>query len=136
MSTEENKLLIRRFNEEAFSGRDIKVRDRFLGSGFAINGQVVDPDRSRRNVAELFAAFPDFHRSMDDIIADGDKVVARYTARGTHLGELLGVQPTGTSVTVRWVTIYRIADGKVAEEWPLFDALGLMRQPGVAVPGP
>src|SRR5262245_58839797 len=119
MSIEENKVLIRRFNEEAFNGRDIKARDRFLGPGFAINGHVVDPDRSRRNVAELFAAFPDFQRSMDDIIAEGDKVVARYTARGTHLGEFLGVQPTGKSVTVRWVTIYRIADGKVAEEWPL-----------------
>jgi steroid delta-isomerase-like uncharacterized protein len=137
MSVTENKALIRQFNEEAFNGKDIRARDRFLGPDFAINGQVVDPARSKRNVADLFSAFPDFHRTMDDIIAEGDKVVARYTARGTHHGEFMSIQATGKSVTFRWVTIYRIADGKVAEEWPLFDALGLVQQlGGTALPGP
>ena len=91
MSVEENKALIRQFNEEAFNGHDVKARDRFLGPNFAINGRVVDPVRSRQNFASLFTAFPDFHRTKDDTIAEGDKVVARYTATGTHDGKFMDV---------------------------------------------
>ena len=81
MSTEENKALVRTFNEEAFNGRDVEARDRFLGDNFAVNGEIVDPAWAKKRVANLFAAFPDFHRTMEDIVAEGDKVVARYTAR-------------------------------------------------------
>ena len=128
MPAEENKALIRRFNEAAFNRRDVEARERFLGPNVAINGQIVA--RSRQNFAGLLAAFPDFHRTMEDIIAEGDKVVARYTATGTHRGEFMGTQATGRQVKFAWITIYRIAHGKVAEEWLLFDGLGHMRQIG------
>ena len=128
MSTEENKALVRRFNEEAFNRRDVEARDRFLGDDFAVNGEIVDPAWAKNRVANLFAAFPDFHRTVEDIVAEGDKVVARYTARGTHRGDFMGIQATGKLVTFRWITIYRIAADRVAEEWPLFDALGLKQQ--------
>jgi hypothetical protein len=63
VSTEENKTLVRRFNEEAFNRRDIEARDRFLGDNFAVNGEIVDPASSKKRVANLFAALPDFHRT-------------------------------------------------------------------------
>jgi C-1 hydroxylase len=134
MSAEENKALIRRFNEEAFNGHSVEARARFLGPNFAINGRIVDPARSRQNFASLFTAFPDFHRTKEDTVAEGDKVVARYTATGTHQGEYMGVPATGKKVSFSWITIYRIADGKVAEEWLLFDQLGLLQQLGAVKP--
>ena len=134
MSVEENKALIRRFNEEAFNGHDVQARDRYLGPNFAINGRIVDPVRSRQNFASLFTAFPDFHRTKEDTIAEGDKVVARYTATGTHRGAFMGVPPTGKKVKFSWITIYRIAEGRVAEEWLLFDAFGLLQQLGAVKP--
>jgi predicted ester cyclase len=130
MSVDENKALIRQFNEMAFNQRNVEARDGFLGPRFAINGKIVDPAQARRNFVGLLAAFPDFHRSMEDIIAEGDKVVARYTATGTQQGEFMGIPPTGKRVTFGWITIYRIAAGKVAEEWLVFDQLSLMRQIG------
>jgi steroid delta-isomerase-like uncharacterized protein len=114
----------------AFNRRNLEARDGFLGPKFAINGKIVDPVQAKRNFVGLLAAFPDFHRSMEDIIAEGDKVVARYTATGTHQGEFMGIPATGKRVTFGWITIYRIAAGKVAEEWLLFDQLSLLRQIG------
>jgi steroid delta-isomerase-like uncharacterized protein len=131
MTLEENKTLVRRFNDDAFNRRDLEARDRFLGPNFAVNGVVVDRAQARAKVAALFTAFPDFHRALEDIVAEGDKVVARYTARGTHQGEFMGIPATGKHVTFRWITIYRLEGDRVAEEWPLFDALGLLQQLGV-----
>jgi len=131
MSAEENKALIRRFNEEAWNGHSVEARARYLGPNFAINGRVVDPIRSRQRFSSLFTAFPDFHRTKVDAIAEGDRVVARYTVTGTHQGEFMGVPATGKKVSFSWITIYRIADGKIAEEWLLFDQLGLLQQLGV-----
>src|SRR5690348_17188737 len=85
MSAEENKALIRRFNEEAFNGHSVEAIARFLGPSFV----------SRQNFARLFTAFPDFHRTKEATIAEGDKVVARYTVTGTHQGEYMGVPATG-----------------------------------------
>lgn len=134
MSVEENKALSRQFNEEAWNGHDVNARDRYLGPNFAIDGTVVDPVRSRQRFASIFTAFPDFHRTKEDTIVEGDKVVARYTATGTHDGEFMSVPATGKKVKFSWITIYRIADGKVAEEWLLFDQLGLLQQLGALKP--
>lgn len=134
MSAEENKALIRQFNEEAWNGHDVEARARYLGPNFAINGRVVDPVRSTQRFSSLFVAFPDFHRMKEDTIAEGDKVVARYTVTGTHQAEFMGVPATGKKVSFSWITIYRIADGKVAEEWLLFDQLGLLQQLGAVKP--
>jgi steroid delta-isomerase-like uncharacterized protein len=78
-------------------------------------------------------AFPDVQLSIEDQVAEGDKVVTRWIGRGTHQGELMGVAPTGNQVRVDGMTISRIEDGKIIEEWEIYDALGMMQQLG-AIP--
>jgi predicted ester cyclase len=82
-------------------------------------------------LAPYFAAFPDLQFTVEDEIAEGDKVTTRYTARGTHRGELMGMAPTGKHVTVTGIFISRVEEGKLAEMWLNWDALGLMQQLGV-----
>lgn len=81
------------------------------------------------------AAFPDWTESVDDVVAEGKEVVIRVTGRGTHEGEFQGVAPTGRSVTATGVGIGRIENGRIAESWAEYDALGLMQQLG-AIPAP
>lgn len=80
-------------------------------------------------------AFPDLYGTIEDLIAEGDKVVTRITYRGTHQGEFMGIPPTGRPVTMTFTGINRIAGGKIAEGWVNFDALGMMQQLGV-IPTP
>jgi predicted ester cyclase len=80
-----------------------------------------------------FAAFPDMQATIEDQIAEGDMVVTRWTARGTHQGELMGIPPSGIAVAVTAIVIDRIVGGKIAETWTSYDALGLLQQIG-AVP--
>jgi steroid delta-isomerase-like uncharacterized protein len=97
--------------------------------------RVKGPEGVKQIVGVYRAAFPDLHLTIEDLIAEGDKVVVRFTARGTHQGDLMGVAPTGKEVTVTGISIVRIAEGKIVEEWENFDALGMMQQIG-AVPPP
>jgi predicted ester cyclase len=83
----------------------------------------------------LFAAFPDQKWTIEELIAEGDKVVNRFTWRGTHRGDFLGIAPTGSHVEVKGVVIDRFADGKIADTRIQMDNLGLMQQLGV-VPTP
>jgi predicted ester cyclase len=88
-------------------------------------------------VGTFRGAFPDLKGTPEDQIAEGDKVVMRWTARGTHQGELQGIPPTGRRVTVTGIVISRAAEGKLVESWEVYDALGMMRQLGlVVIPGP
>jgi steroid delta-isomerase-like uncharacterized protein len=81
----------------------------------------------------MVVAFPDIDRTVEDLVAEGDKVVARWTARGTHTGDFQGLPPTGKVATSSGITIFRIADGKIVEEWSESDMLGLLQQIG-AIP--
>ncbi len=82
-------------------------------------------------------AFPDLHFTVEDMLAEGDRVASRYTARGTHRGELMGLPPTGRQVTEVGIVISRLAEGKLVEDWHSPDNLGLMQQLGVVTfPGP
>jgi steroid delta-isomerase-like uncharacterized protein len=81
--------------------------------------------------AYLFAAFPDAQRTVEDQLTDDQNVVTRWTASATHQGEFMGVAPTGKRVTMTGISIHRIADGKIVEEWQQWDSLGLMQQLGV-----
>ena len=80
------------------------------------------------------AAFPDLQFTIDDVIAQDDKVVIRWSSRGTHRGELMGLAPTGKEATSSGISIDKIADGKIVESWNHWDTLGLMRQLGAAPP--
>lgn len=94
----------------------------------------LDLDGHRQYSEVMNAAFPDLERTIDDLFAVDDKVVARWTARGTHDGELMGVPPSGVVATSSGITVFRMADGRIAEEWSVSDMLGLLQQIG-AIPG-
>jgi hypothetical protein len=89
----------------------------------------------KKRVSECFDAFPDNHATIDDMVAEGDKVVVRYTLTGTHKGELMGVLATNKKVTIWAIDIVHNVGGKFVEAWTMFDTLGLMQQLGV-VPKP
>lgn len=81
------------------------------------------------------AAFPDVQSTIEDTIAEGDKVVTRWTARGTHRGALMGIPPTGKELTVTGMGILRIEGGRIMEAWGIFDQFGMLQQIGV-IPTP
>lgn len=88
----------------------------------------------KQYVSAHAVAFPDQHYTFEDAIAEGDKVVLRWTVRGTHTGEFKGIPPTGKQIAFSGVNIYRIASGKVVEEWSNFDRLDMLQQIGVIPP--
>ncbi|MCA1717233.1 MAG: ester cyclase [Actinobacteria bacterium] len=138
--SEENKALSRRSIEEVFNAGNLDVVD-----------EIVDPDHVHhdptmpeeghglehfKQFASMYrSAFPDVHIEIEDQIAEGDKVVSRWVAKGTHQGDLMGIAPTGNRVEAAGMTIDRIAEGKIAETWDNYDALGMMQQLGV-IPSP
>ena len=134
MSTEENKALVRRFIEE-FDGGNLAVMDELIAPDALLHYpggvDVRGPEGLKEFVAPFITALPDFQHIVEDLLADGEKVIARYTVRATHKGEFRGCAPTGKQVTWTSIGIYRIADGKFQEWWAEADFLGLMQQLGV-----
>ena len=93
------------------------------------------PEGAKETAKMYRNAFPDVQLSIEDQVAEGDKVVTRWIGSGTHQGEMMGIAPTGNQVRVDGMTISRIEDGKIVEEWEIYDALGMMQQLG-AIPSP
>ncbi len=93
------------------------------------------PEGVRHLVAALQAGLSGFHATIEDVIGDGDKVLVRLTTGGIHQGELMGIPPTGKDVTVEVMDLFRVADGKIAEQWVARDDLGMLQQLGV-IPAP
>jgi len=112
-----------RYMEEAFNQRKFEVLDEIFSAELM---QRIGP-----SVIPFLTAFPDWHGTVDDIIAEGDKVVNRWTGHGTHLVELMGIPATGKPVTLTGITIFRIAGNKIVEEWTQMDQMSLMQQLGV-----
>ena len=141
MSAEANKALVRREFEEMFSrGGNLDAAEEFYASGYVLHepafGDVRGIEDARRFAATYRAAFPDLVNSIEDQVADEDKVVTRFRARGTHEGETEDFGPaTGNRVEITGITIDRFAGGKIVEEWTNFDALGLLQQIGL-IPEP
>ena len=141
MSTEQNKALLRQFMEEIFNRGNMRRADELLAPDF-VEREELPPGipRDREGVKQLttmlHSAFPDFKFTIDDMIAEGDKVVVRSTWSGTHKGEFMGIPPTGKSVSFGVFDIVRIAGGKVVEHWGQMDNMRMMQQLGVIpVPG-
>jgi steroid delta-isomerase-like uncharacterized protein len=139
MSTEQNTALARRMVEEIFNRGNTSRVDEFLASDFVEHEELPPGIPSgREGVTQmtimLRSAFPDFEATIDDIIAEGDKVVIRQTWTGTHKGDFMGVPPTGKSVSFGVIDIIRVAGGKFVEHWGVMDSMGLMQQLG-AIPG-
>jgi steroid delta-isomerase-like uncharacterized protein len=90
-------------------------------------------EEAKQFIAMFKSAFPDMHATVEDVVAEGDKVVTRVTLRGTHQGEVEEFgPPTGRQVEIEGITIHRIEDGKIAEEWNSYDNLSMMQQLGLA----
>ena len=135
MSVEENKALARREMEEIFQKGNLDASEEIYAPGYVAyeptTGEIRGIEAAKQFAATYRKAFPDFQPTIEDQIAEGDKVVTRFRARGTHQGELDGIAPTGNQIEVTGITIQRISDGRIAEEWINYDALGLMQQLGV-----
>jgi steroid delta-isomerase-like uncharacterized protein len=133
MSTEENKALVRREMEEIFQKGNLDVAEEIYAPDYVAyepTGEIRGVEGAKQFALTYREAFPDMQVTQEDQIVDGDKVVTRFTFRGTHQGELEGIAPTGNQVEVTGITIQRISEGKIAEEWLNYDALGLMQQLG------
>lgn len=136
--SEENKALIQRWFEEVWNQGNSKVIDELLAEDGVIHG-LVDAHGNPVTGLQAFhefhnqfrGAFPDIYVSVDDVIADGDRVVARCSVRGTHSGEHLGFAATDAPVQFEGIAIVRIKDGKIVEAWNQFDFLAMNKQLGV-----
>ena len=138
MATAENTALVRRLIDELINGGDLAVADELFAADFVYRApgmEVRGPDGMRQVFAMLRGAFPDWHETVEDLIAEGDRVVFRVTGRGTHRGAFFGIPPTGKAVAMVGIDIVRVAGGRLAEHWAVFDQLGLMQQLG-AIPAP
>ena len=91
-------------------------------------------EAQRQHVSAIRAGFPDIDYAVDDRFTAGDRLVVRWTARGTHQGKFMGIPPTGKRITITGITIHRFAGGKIQESWNNWDALGMLRQLGVIPP--
>jgi steroid delta-isomerase-like uncharacterized protein len=136
MSTEDNKALVRRFFMEFWDQHNLAVADELMTSNHTDHTPgspplPPGPEGFKQFGAVYFKAFPDLRLTIDDMVAEGDRVTTRWTSHGTNTGELMGMPPTGKSITVTGITINRIAGGKADETWTNFDMLGLLQQVGV-----
>ena len=139
MSTKGNKELVRQVikDRNEFAGDAAKVRswcEKYCAPGY-IHHNLARGDMNQEQMmqyfVELMSAFPDFHKSIDDMVAEGDKVVLRYTIEGTHKGTFAGIPATGKHVSIKGNEIYKIEGRKILEWWDFADYLGLMTQLGV-----
>jgi predicted ester cyclase len=128
MSAQENKDLVRREQEELWNHTgDLDAAEELFAA------EAAGP--ARQEAADYRRGFPDVANTIEDLMAEGDKVVARWRSRATHQGEYMGIPPTGKEVEVTGITLYRIQGGKIAESWNVEDKFGLLRQIG-AFPEP
>jgi predicted ester cyclase len=123
MSAEENKSLVRREQEELWNhSGDLDAAEELFAAGEA--------EAAKQQAADFRRGFPDVTSTIEDLIAEGDKVVARWRSRATHRGDYMGIAPSGKEVEFTGISIYRIEGNKIAESWSVEDQFGLMRQIG------
>jgi len=129
MTLEENKTIVRRWIE-AYNKRNLDLFDEFIAPDYVDHTNKV----GREGLKQLFdmglKGFPDWHETIEDIIAEGDKVWVRLAYTGTHTGEFMGLPPTGKKITSKAVDIYRIVNGKLAEYWNVTDNINIFKQIG------
>jgi predicted ester cyclase len=130
----ESESVVRRFLDEVISNGKAEVLDEVMDTDLAWHGgsfgELRGLDQFKQLIEQFFVAFPDLHADVDDVLVSGDKVVVRLTASGTQTGELMGIPASGKHVTWTDILIYRVAGGKIVEEWFSGDYLGLMQQIG------
>jgi steroid delta-isomerase-like uncharacterized protein len=128
---------VRREFEEMFGqGGDLDTAGEFYAPNYVLheptNGEVRGLEAAKQFAATYREAFPDLQTAIEDQVAEGDKVVSRFSSKGTHLGETEDFGPaTGNRIEITGITIDRFADGRIVEEWTNFDALGMLQQIGL-----
>ena len=139
MLAEENKALVRRFVDEVQSAGNIDAIDELCSPEFVNHSAPSGMPPNREGVKQVTAmfrqAFPDSYFTVEEMIAEGDRVATRKTFHGTHEGEFMGIPPSGKTVTMGLMDVVRISEGRVVEHWSMGDNLGMMQQLGV-IPRP
>lgn len=130
----ENKALVRRYVEEVLNNRNLILIDELFAPTFIDHDssmpEAKGPAGVKRLAAIVHTSFPDLHFTIEDMVAEGDKVVYRYSVRGTHQNEFMGIAATGRRISFTGIHIYRVGGGQLQEEWENWDTLGVMRQLG------
>jgi len=121
MSAEENKALVRHFLDQVYNKGNLAVADEVVALHYVshseLNIEVLGPEGIRKAAIVQRTAFPDLVTAIDDLVAEGNKVVVRGHDQGTHLGEFMGFPPTGRRFTITWIDIFRVQNGKLVEAW-------------------
>ena len=134
------KQIIQRFVEELWNARRLDVADQIfsedcvthqLRSGVSAEPARRGPQAMKEHVSGWLMSFPDLHFSIEQTISERDHVVSQLVMEGTHQGAWMGISPTGKKLQIRMITIHRIANGKIAEDWVLVESLGFFQQLGV-----
>ena len=134
------KQIVQRFVEELWNARKLDVADEIfsedcvthqLGSGALDEPVHRGPPAVKEHVSGWLTSFPDLHFRAEQMIAERDRVVSQLVMEGTHHGAWMGISPTGKRLQIRMITIHRIADSKIAEDWVLVESLGFFQQLGV-----
>jgi steroid delta-isomerase-like uncharacterized protein len=134
--SEPNKKVVHRLFEEVWNKGNLPLADELFAPTYEHHDASTPdlgrgPESEKKRVTHYRTAFPDLRLTIEDIIAEGETVVARWSCRGAHNGDLSGIAPTGKQFTISGVTIARFANGKIVEGYVNWDALGLMQQLGV-----
>jgi steroid delta-isomerase-like uncharacterized protein len=138
MLAEENKAIIHRYIEEAWNKGNVNIIDQLMAENYARHMAGSEPPLNRegqkQRIRAFRRAFPDFHLTIDDMIAERDEVAFRMTGTGTQEGTFIGIAPTGRQTSIIIIEIARFADGKIVEQWGSRDDLGMLQQLGVIIP--
>ena len=139
--SELNKTVCRRLIEEVVNRGNLSLVDTLVSPQYVYHGpgglELRGRDGFKQLVTLYRTAFPDLQMTIQEFVAENDKVAIRWTARGTHKGDLAGIAPTGRNTTVTGIMVSRVVDGVLAEDFETFDELGMLRQLGVTkIPAP
>lgn len=140
MSTiEANKELVRRMNDEVWGAGNLELIDEYVTEDYVEHNnaspeEIRGPAGYKENVEMVRAAFSDLEMTTDHLVAEDDTVVNHWTMTGTHDGPLMGIDPTGAEVTVSGISLIKLEDGRLVEDWAVVDVFGMMQQLGVVEP--
>jgi steroid delta-isomerase-like uncharacterized protein len=131
-----NKNVIRRLFEEVWNKGNLPVADELFAQNYSHHDSSTPdfgrgPESEKKRVTLYRTAFPDVRLTVEDMIAEGETVTARWSCKGTHRGDLKGIAPTGKQFNISGISVARFTSGKISESWVNWDALGLMQQLGV-----
>jgi steroid delta-isomerase-like uncharacterized protein len=133
----ESKAIVRRLYEEVWNKRKLEVISELISPSHAlqapnVSGSSIGPEAYKRQVLVFLEAYPDLHWTIEDTIAEKDKIVACWTFSGTHKGDYMGIAATNRKVSVDGITVHHIVGGKIMDSYGYFDVLGMIKQLGVA----